>query len=218
MTKLVIFDLDGTLLNTLDDLAQAGNHALALHGFPTHPTEAFRYFVGDGVVKLVERMSPENVREDAVLQAALKADFDAFYSKHGQDRTAPYAGALELLDALCARGILCAVLSNKPHEFTSVLCPRYFGGRLSLAHGQRAGYLKKPDGGLVREILELTGTASSECLYVGDSGVDMRTAKNGGVYAVGALWGFRTREELEQNGADALAASPMDILNFISLN
>lgn len=215
MIKLVIFDLDGTLLNTLDDLAAAGNHALALRGYPIHAVDAFRYFVGDGVAKLVERMTPPAAREPSLL-AAVKADFDAYYSAHGTALTAPYAGAIALLDALAARGVACAVLSNKPHAFTAALCPHYFGDRLHPVHGQRQGYPRKPDGALVTEILGISGVSAVECVYVGDSGVDMQTAKNGGVFAIGALWGFRTRDELLENGADALAQTPEEILRFIT--
>ncbi len=215
MKTLVIFDLDGTLLNTLGDLAAAANHALEEQGLPTHPEERYKTFVGDGVYKLIERITPPALRADAALSARLKEGFDHYYAAHGEDLTAPYPGVLDTLDALRERGVACAVLSNKPHEFSVPLCKRYFGDRFRFVHGQRQGYPRKPDRRLVAELLELAGVQPEDCLYVGDSGVDMQTAKNGGVFAVGALWGFRAREELEQAGADAFASSIEEILHLL---
>ncbi len=215
MKKLVIFDLDGTLLNTLEDLAIAGNYALKQSGLPVHPTEAFKQFVGNGVYKLVERMTPENLRADERLLAKLKADFDFWYGAHGEANTAPYDGVIELLDRLAEMGVARAVLSNKPHEFAVPLCQKYFGDRFTVVFGQRQGYPCKPDRMLTAEILEKTGVSPEDAIYVGDSGVDMQTAKNGDLFAVGALWGFRSRAELEENGADAVAERPLDLLNEI---
>ncbi len=215
MKTLVIFDLDGTLLNTLDDLAAAANHALAEQELPVHPVEQYKTFVGDGVYKLIERMTPPAQRADTALAARLKEGFDRYYAAHGEELTAPYPGVLDTLDALRERGVICAVLSNKPHEFSVPLCKRFFGDRLRFVHGQRQGYPRKPDRRLVTELLELADAQPEDCLYVGDSGVDMQTAKNAGVFAVGALWGFRTREELEQAGADAFAGSIEEILHLL---
>ena len=212
--RLAIFDMDGTLLNTLDDLANACNHALRENGFPAHPNEAYRYFAGDGIHKLVERSLPLWVKNDETVHARVKEAFDVYYGAHSEDLTKPYDGVLETLDAMRAQGTCLAVLSNKPHEFVTVLAKKYFGERFAVAHGQRAGYPRKPDASLVKEIVELTGTGQGDCIYCGDSGVDMQTAKNGGVYAIGALWGFRDGEELLKNGADALAESFPDLLKF----
>lgn len=118
MKTLVIFDLDGTLLNTLDDLAAAANHALAEQELPVHPVEQYKTFVGDGVYKLIERMTPPAQRADTALAARLKEGFDRYYAAHGEELTAPYPGVLDTLDALRERGVICAVLSNKPHEFS----------------------------------------------------------------------------------------------------
>lgn len=215
MTKLVLFDLDGTLLNTINDLAMAANYALERHGLPQHPMEDYKYFVGNGVFKLVERMTPETRRADKKLLESLKSDFDVYYAKHSNDCTKPYDGVPELLDRLHVKGIKCAVLSNKPHEFTELLCKLFFNNRICIAHGHRQGYPHKPDKKLVEEILNLAGVSAEHCVYVGDSGVDMQTAKNAGVCAVGALWGFRSREELEENGADAVISSPLDLQKII---
>ena len=215
MIKLVIFDLDGTLLNTIDDLAAAGNHVCAAHGWPTHTSEQFRYFVGDGVYKLIERMTPAGAAETPETVQCLRDEFNAYYNSHSCDLTVSYTGVPELLKKLDARGIAAAVLSNKPDTFTQQLCANLLGGRFAVVHGQREGRPTKPDESLTREILLQTCVRPDECIYVGDSGVDMRTAKNGGLFAVGALWGFRTRKELLENGADALADSPLDVLEYI---
>lgn len=215
MKKLAIFDLDGTLLNTLDDLAAAGNHLLRAHGWPEHPVERYKIFVGNGIYKLVERMIPPGSDHSPGAIALLRDEYNAYYSAHNADLTRPYPGVSEMLDALREAGVVCAVLSNKPHAFTVALCKSLLGDRFSVVHGQREGYPTKPDRLLTEEILEETGTLTADTIYVGDSGVDMQTAKNGGLFAVGALWGFRTETELRENGADALAACPVDVPGFI---
>lgn len=215
MTKLVLFDLDGTLLNTLDDLAHAANLALKRHGLPEHPVEAYKQFVGNGIVKLVERMTPKERRADEMLLEVLKQDFDAYYAEHSLDCTRPYDGITELLGLLNERGITCVVLSNKPDEFTKSLCERYFDSLVRIAVGHREGYPHKPDKALVEEMLSLAGFEGQDSIYVGDSGVDMQTAKNAGIFAVGVLWGFRGRDELEENGADILISDPQELLKII---
>lgn len=215
MKKMIIFDLDGTLLNTLKDLATASNYALEKHGLPTHEVEPYRYFVGNGLYKLVERMIPAECREDVQLKARLKEDFDAYYASHKLDFTKPYDGIIEMLDALRANGIASCVLSNKPDAFTRDLCKLFFGDRLLLARGQRDGWPIKPDASLVRSILEETGFHCDDTAYAGDSGVDMQTAKNGNLFAIGVLWGFRDAQELMENGADRLANSPQELLSYL---
>lgn len=215
MTRLVIFDLDGTLINSLLDLANAANYTLKQHGLPEHETDEYKYFVGNGIYKLVERMTPESSRSDKMLLASLKSNFDSYYANHSNDCTKPYDGVLDVLDTLRDQGIKCAVLSNKPHEFTAKLCKQYFGSRIDLAIGHREGYPHKPDKALVQEILTHFQVDCEQCLYVGDSGVDMQTAKNAQVFAVGALWGFRSEEELTTNGADVLASSPIKMMKIL---
>ncbi|MBC8585120.1 HAD family hydrolase [Youxingia wuxianensis] len=216
MFQLAIFDLDGTLLNTLEDLANASNWALEQYGLPVHEVEQYRYFVGDGIYKLVERMVPIQCRNDAELLMKVKEKFDTYYHQHTKDCTQPYDGVLETLDVLKNRGVSLAVLSNKPHNFAVSLVKEMFGNRFSIVHGQREGYPRKPDKALVEEILTFTGISPENCLYLGDSGVDMQTAKNGGVYAVGALWGFRDKQELYDNGADTVVENFKDLLKFFS--
>lgn len=217
MTRLVIFDLDGTLINSLLDLANAANFALKQHGLPQHETDEYKYFVGNGIYKLVERMTPAICRSDKTLLASLKSEFDSYYANHSNDCTKPYDGVRNVLDALHAQGIQCAVLSNKPHEFTAKLCKQYFSNGIDLAIGHRDGYPHKPDKGLIQEILDHFHVDSKQCMYVGDSGVDMQTAKNAQVYAVGALWGFRSEEELKKNGADVLATSPTKLMKILEV-
>lgn len=215
MKKLVIFDLDGTLLNTLNDLAEAGNHALREYGLPTHPVEAFRTFVGNGVYTLIERMAPPELRGDTRMLTRLKEIFEAYYAQHSADLTAPYDGVPALLEQLAQKNIVMTVLSNKPHVFTNELVSRFFAGKMAVVHGQREGYPTKPDRSLVDEILSLTGFTADETIYIGDSGVDMQTACNAGVIAIGALWGFRDRIELKENGAAVCISHPAELLKYL---
>lgn len=214
MYRNVIFDLDGTLLNTLDDLADAGNHVCRLNGWPEHPVEAYKYFVGNGIEKLVERvMPPEHRRPDTV-----KAAFDtfvAYYDIHKEDKTRPYPGISTLLECLQAQGIRMAVLTNKAHPLAGDVVERYFPGKFSWVQGALPGQPTKPDPTLLRALMEEMGANESDTLFVGDSNVDVRTAKNGNLPCCGVLWGFRTREELLAEGADFLALSPEELSKLI---
>lgn len=215
MVRLIIFDLDGTLLDSLGDLAEATNYALREFGFPEHEWESYRYFVGDGVSRLVERALPEEERS-ADMVAAVSSVFEHYYLKHKMDRTCPYAGIVELLDKLRERGVLLAVASNKFDAATQVLVSDYFGeGRFAFVVGQRSGVPTKPAPDIVDHILDCSGISRDEVVYVGDSGVDMQTAANVGVYGVGVTWGFRTVDELWENGARFVAKSPAEILRFV---
>ncbi|MDF9829237.1 HAD family hydrolase [Parabacteroides sp. PF5-6] len=197
MIKLVIFDLDGTLLNTIADLAESTNYALAQHGFPTHPTTAYNFFVGNGINKLFERALPEGEKtEENILR--IRQSFLNYYSQHNRDRSTPYAGIPELLKALQQKGIRLAVASNKYHEATRELIAHYFPETSFVeVLGQREGIAPKPDPTIVFDILATAGVQAEETLFVGDSGVDMQTAKNAKVCACGVTWGFRPRHELE---------------------
>lgn len=214
--RAVLFDLDGTLLDTLEDLADSVNRVLAASGFPTHPVDAYRYFVGDGAAMLVRRALPERVLED---NAAIEACLAAFREDYGQFwrvKTKPYPGIPELLDALAERRVKRAVLSNKPHENTrqcvDALLPKAgFGAVL----GQQSSLPRKPDPAGAFEVAAWLGTDPGAFLYLGDSGVDMQTALAAGMFPVGALWGFRPREELEANGARVCIASPGEVLDLL---
>ena len=206
MKKLVIFDLDGTLLNTIADLAQSTNHALQALGYPTHDTSAYPFMVGNGINKLFERALPEGEKtQENVLR--VRAEFIPYYNIHNADLSRPYPGIPQLLDALQAKGIQIAVASNKYQEATTKLIAHYFPGiRFCAVLGQREGIPVKPDPTIVHDILKQAQVSPEEVLYVGDSGVDMQTARNAGVEACGVTWGFRPRTELEE-------ASPAHIVN-----
>ncbi len=213
--KLLIFDLDGTLINTLQDLANCCNHALQLHGFPTHETFAYKYFVGNGIDMLVERALPETHRQTAIIES-VKTDFIAYYEQHAQDHTKPYTGIPELLIMLKEKGYLLSVASNKYHEATVPLVQHYFptvGFDLILGH--RSGRAAKPDPDIVLDTLNTLSVGPDDCFYVGDSSVDMITAVRAGVKAIGVTWGFRTEEELRENGANYIVHEPSQLLKII---
>jgi len=197
MIKLVIFDLDGTLLNTIADLANSTNFALEKHGFPTHPTEAYNFFVGNGINKLFERALPEGEKNEENI-SMIRESFLAYYSKHNMDLSFPYPGIRELVTELKEKGLVLAVASNKYQEGTRKLVAHYFPqNTFTEIFGQREGVAPKPAPAIVYDILSATAIRAEETLYVGDSGVDMQTAKSSGVISCGVTWGFRPRAELE---------------------
>ena len=197
MKQLVIFDLDGTLLNTIADLAQSTNYALAELGYPTHKEDAYRLMVGNGINKLFERALPEGEKSEAnVLRVRQK--FVPYYDLHNADKSIPYPGISQLLACLQERGMQLAVASNKYQTAAEKLVAHYFPAIHFVAvFGQREGVPSKPDPTVVYDILKEAGTAPADTLYVGDSGVDMQTALNAGVTSCGVTWGFRPRTELE---------------------
>ena len=197
MKKLVIFDLDGTLLDTIADLAAAANHALQKAGFPVYDTETLRTFVGNGISKLLERALPEWARTAENVER-LRTDFVPYYDAHNAEQSKPYSGVAELLLRLQERGMMLAVASNKYQAATEKLVAHYFPAiRFVKVMGQREGVPVKPDPTIVFDIMEAAGVGKEDVLYVGDSGVDMQTAHNAGVDAVAVSWGFRPRTELE---------------------
>lgn len=197
MKKLVIFDLDGTLLNTIADLSAAANHALRVCGYPTHTIDAIRTFVGNGIGKLLERAMPASERSQAQI-ARMQEHFMLYYNEHNADLSTPYPGVPEMLHRLQDRELLLAVASNKYHLATEKLIAHYFPEiRFAMVCGQRDGIPTKPNPMVVREILRSLHVGNTDVLYVGDSGVDMQTAINAKVDAVAVSWGFRSRTELE---------------------
>lgn len=213
--QLVIFDLDGTLLDTLADISGAANAVLAEFGAPTHPPAAYRQFIGDGVATLFQRALPASA-SDPDLNARCVAGFQTAYGRGWANQSAPYGGINELLDTLEQHGVKLAVLSNKPHEFTQLVMRHFFPN--SPFHpilGQRAEVPKKPDPAGVHEILQTLAIPADECCYLGDSSVDMETARRAGVLAVGATWGFRSAEELQAYGADVLLDHPLELLPVV---
>lgn len=211
---LVIFDLDGTLLNSIADLAAASNHALEKCGFPIHSPEAYPYFVGNGVRKLIERVLPEGARNEENVERVLK-EFTIYYNEHMTDHTFPYPGMVDLLIELKKRGDNIAVASNKYKAGVEHLINHFFPMvEWSAIEGQQDGVPTKPDPSVVFEILAKCPTPKSEVLYVGDSGVDMITASRAGVESVGVSWGFRPVRELNEFYADHIVDSPEDILKI----
>ena len=212
MYQTYLFDLDGTIINSLEDLADACNYVLREAGLPEHPVEAYRYFVGNGAYKLAERMLPEKMRSPENT-AEYKARFDARYNGHYLDKTKPYPGIRETLDTLKKKGAKLAVLSNKPDNFVRKICRELFGeDYFDAVCGQRDGVAKKPAPDGVFALMKELDAKPEETLFIGDSNVDMETAKNAGLKSAGVVWGFRGREELEQAGADYLVESAGELL------
>lgn len=214
-TELVIFDLDGTLLNTIGDLAAACNAVLARRGLPQHTYEEYCRFVGNGIMRLVERALPEELRTPENV-ALVRADFVSRYTEYIDTFTKPYDGIPELLAELTRRGVAIAVASNKFQAGTEKLIRLFFPEIPFVAVlGQRPDVPLKPDPAVVKEILACTGVPCEKVLYVGDSGVDMETAAAAGVRSAGVTWGFREREELVQAGAQYLVDTPAEIVGIL---
>lgn len=212
--RTVIFDLDGTLLDTLGDLAAAGNHALTAMGLPTHEVNAYRFFVGNGVPKLIERILPEINRGEASQELALSL-FRRYYAEHAMEHTHPYDGIVPLLQTLKESGVQLGVLSNKDDAFTQSIISHFFPQVMDAVLGRKEGAAPKPDPTSLQSMMAALGCSPQETLYVGDSNVDVLTAHNAGVECCGAVWGFRGQQELTSAGADALAFVPDDILSVV---
>lgn len=214
MIRLAIFDLDGTILDTLEDLADALNHALTEFGYPTRTLPEVRRFVGNGIRNLIRRGAPAGTQEAEIDR--LHAVFTAHYNAHCADKTRPYAGIPELLTALRDRGIRTAVVSNKPDGAVKPLCARYFPGLFDAAVGERTGVARKPAPDSVNAVLAELGFDRSEAVYIGDSEVDIATAWNAGMACFSVDWGFRPREELLANGAKLIASTPQALLELFA--
>ena len=215
MKKLVIFDLDGTLLDTIADLAESANHALKQLGYPTRDVEKIRTFVGNGVNKLLFRALPDEEKTEENMMR-MRTHFVPYYDAHNADLSAPYPGIVTLLEELQAKGLRMAVASNKYQEATVKLVKHYFP-MIDFVEvlGQREGINVKPDPTIVFDILKKAGVSKEETLYVGDSGVDMQTAINAGVDAIGVTWGFRPRTELEDFHPMGLIDQAEELLGFV---
>lgn len=214
MIKAVLFDLDGTLVNSLADLAASTNYALEQYGFPTHNVEKYKYFVGNGMQKLIERVLPEDKRDIDTKQKV----FDCFinhYRKHYADKTVAYDGIFELLESIKNKGIKIAVITNKAHEMAETIIDNIFGDMFEIVFGKKEGYPPKPEPSLTLKLISDLGVTSSECMLIGDSGVDIETAKNAKLVSVGVLWGFRTRDELASKGADYIVSEPTEIIEIL---
>ena len=205
-----IFDLDGTLLDTLNDLAASTNHALRQHGMPEHTTDEVRRMVGNGVAKLIERAVPQGLDNPDYEQVL--ADFKAHYSVHSMDTTRPYPGIEELLHTLKQQGKRLAVVSNKFCTATEALCRHFFGDTIEVAIGESERIRKKPAPDAVIEAMRRLDAHKDNTVYVGDSEVDVATAHNSGLPCISVTWGFRDRALLTDHGATTVADSPMDIV------
>jgi len=214
--KAVLFDLDGTLLNTLADIGNAANRVLSDHGYPVHPLDAYRLFVGDGARALIERIMPADARNsDSVLR--LLDAFRQAYASSWNVETKPYDGIPEMLNQVRDTGVRMAVLSNKPHDFTQNCVSALLANwSFDAVYGMRDNVPKKPHPAGAVAIAREVGIDADHWLYVGDTGTDMQTAVAAGMFPLGVLWGFRDRNELEQNGAKALIAKPDQLVRFLT--
>lgn len=212
MIRAVLFDLDGTLTNTLEDIADAMNRSLRLHGLPEWPVDAYRYLVGDGAKKLAERA----VRERQELALSVQREYQAYYQAHTRVKTQPYDGVPEMLRALQGRGVPLAVFSNKPDADTKGVVSHFFPDiAFAVVRGQVEGVPVKPDPTGALLVAEQLGVLPGEVLYLGDTSTDMQCALNAGMHPVGVRWGFRPEEELWSSGAEQVIQTPMDIFAFL---
>lgn len=212
--ELAIFDLDGTLLNTLDDLADSVNHALGLSGFPEREVREVKGFVGNGIRKLIERSVPEDATEGQ--KEKVYRDFTEYYRIHCADKTAAYGGVCELLKRLRAGGVQTAVVSNKADYAVQELCGKFFGGLLDLAVGERDGISKKPAPDMVDLVLQRQGISRERAVYIGDSEVDLATAANAGLTCILVGWGFRDVGFLKELGAEIVVSTAEELEALLS--
>ena len=213
--KAVLFDLDGTLLDTIDDIGDAINRVLKQNGFPTHNMDTYRRLVGNGALNTIIGALPEDKRIDSVINSCLKA-FQEDYSRNWNVKTRVYDGIPELLDSLTVRGVKITVLSNKPHRYTKQCMEGFLPDwDFDVVFGQRDDVPRKPDPAGALEIAEKLDLSPSDFLYLGDTEVDMKTSIDAGMFPVGVLWGFRSAEELKENGAEVLIKRPFEALDLL---
>ena len=211
--KAIIFDLDGTLLDTLTDLAEGTNYALRVNGFPERTIDEIRRFVGNGARKLVERAVPDGQVEAALEQ--VRQDFNVYYKVHCKDHTGPYPGIMEMLQSLVKAGNMLGVVSNKPDFAVQELIPDYFPGIFASVSGERQGVAKKPAPDLIWEAMKNLGAGSSDAIYVGDSEVDLEAAANAGIPCISVAWGFKGRKFLEEQQAEMIIETPAEIFHIL---
>lgn len=213
--KAILFDLDGTLLDTIEDLADSMNASLAACGFAQRSVAECKYFVGDGVLNFVLRAVPKDARKKETLDKMVQL-FRQEYANRWALKTRPYDGVPEMLDGLAAKGLKMGVLSNKPDEFTKAMVAKMLDRwKFGIVCGERKGIPKKPDPMAAVSIARTLAVPAEQFLYVGDTNTDMQTAVCAGMYPVGALWGFRTADELLANGAQTLIERPQDLLKLV---
>lgn len=213
MINTVIFDLDGTLLNTLEDLADSVNHILSIHGFPERTIDEIRSFIGNGILMLMRRSVPKGTSEETANSCA--AEMREYYNAHARIKTHPYDGIPELLSELKNRNIKTAVVTNKSETAAKILCNEIFGDVFSAVIGDNGTDRLKPAPDNVFRAIRLLDAKKESILYVGDSDVDMVTAENAGIVSVGVLWGFRDKDSLLENGAKHLISQPFELLDIL---
>ena len=211
--KAVILDLDGTLLDTLTDLAEGTNYALHVNGFPERTLDEIRRFVGNGARKLIERAVPDGQIEAALEQ--VRQDFNIYYKVHCKDHTGPYPGIMEMLRELARQGYALGVVSNKPDFAVQELIPEYFPDIFASVSGEREGVAKKPAPDLILEAMKNLKADGSEAIYVGDSEVDLEAAANAGIPCINVAWGFKGRKFLEEQNAGTIIETPSEILKYL---
>jgi phosphoglycolate phosphatase len=213
--KAIIFDLDGTLLNTLDDLADANNQALGELGFPPHPVDDYKQHVGNGVRLLLERTLPEGSRDDAMVEKGIETMI-RIYGKCWDNKTRPYTGIAEMLDELTRRGVRMAILSNKPHAYTRVIVDKLLGNwKFEEVWGVNETVPPKPDPAGISSLIDKMALTPEDFVYLGDTATDMETANGANIFAIGVLWGFRTADELNRSGAKVLLSKPAELLDVL---
>lgn len=215
MYKLAIFDLDGTLLDTLGGLANSANYALEQNGFEIHEMDKYRMFVGAGIPKVIERMLPEKHR-DQQTKDRVRAIFDQHYKEHNLEQPKPFEGMIEALQTLKQKGVHIAVLSNKPHELTQIMIDNVFENEVELTYGQREGVPIKPNPQGVEEVIDHFVVDKKECVYIGDMDIDMLVGKNAGIDTIGVAWGFREGKGLVEAGADYVIEEVSQLVEVIT--
>ena len=211
--QLAIFDLDGTLLNTLDDLADSVNHVMDEFGFPGRSLTEVRSFVGNGIKKLIERSAPADTSAEEIER--MFEQFKVYYGAHCADKTKPYDGIMELLTDLKKQDVKLAVVSNKADYAVKALCEQYFPGFFNEAVGERVGIARKPAPDTVNEVLKILQIDKAQAVYIGDSEVDVQTAQNAGMDCIAVDWGFRDTEVLKEAGVETIVSTPKDLMMYL---
>jgi phosphoglycolate phosphatase len=214
MNPSIIFDLDGTLLDTLRDLAQSANKVLQSHGFAIHDEQDYKMFVGSGLQQLITRIVPQASSDELIERCC--QEFVEIYTSNWKSNCCPYPGVTDMLSTLKRRDIKMAVLSNKPHLLTPLFIDEFFPAEtFELVYGQRPEFAKKPDPVVPLQIAAKLGTSPENTFFVGDSAIDMQTASNAGMRSVGVTWGFRSETELRDNKAEIIINHPLELLNYV---
>lgn len=213
--RYAIFDLDGTLLDTLSDLRNSMNHVLSTHGFPERSIDEIRRFVGNGIRKLCERAVPLQYKDDDALIDKIFAEMGEYYNKHCKEETAPYPGMIEAVKTLKENGYACAIVSNKLDSTVKELHEFYFDGIFDAAIGETPDRKRKPEPDMVYAAMKEIGADKEHSVYIGDSDVDFMTAKNSGLPCISVLWGFRDREFLEEHGAYCFAKDSKELTDIL---